>query len=559
MLISTPSLTTKYPQQQQRSESQSHSKDEQGQAGSSKSGKETASGDFVRKSDLEAFFKSLALKESDGKTFLTLSPKSSLVVDSGASHHMISNSNILSNIEPANGNVIIANGDKIPVQRIGNLKLFNKDSKAFYMPKFTSNLLSVKRATNDLNCYAIFGPNDVYFQDIETGKLIGEGGSKDDLYVLEDTSLKSSSSPYVSCLGVSFNVMWHARLGHPHSRALELMIPNVSFNHSSCEACILGKHCKTVFSKSTTFYEICFDLVHFDVWTSPCVSRDCNKDVKFLEEQGYFDKKDWDDLKDLANPTDRSASLKFLLDHLGVSIHQNLNVSQDTPPDSTAPEGENILGSTQEEQVLQPVNISEPTPQPLRRNQRIRSHEQQAAEPTPQPLRRGQRLKSHPKVYYNNHAVAHPIQAVCSLALLPADHQAFLSKIDEHHIPSTYEEAKESKEWLNAVDDEVGAMEHNHTWDESDLPPGKGAVSSKWVFTIKYLSNGEIERYKARLVARGFTQNYGEDYRDTFAPVAKLHTMDVKNAFLQGELQEEVYMTPPPSFEDPLLQERYYA
>ena len=98
------------------------------------------------------------------------------------------------------------------------------------------------------------------------------------------------------------------------------------------------------------------------------------------------------------------------------------------------------------------------------------------------------------------------------------------------------------------------------------MPKGKKAVTSKWIFTIKYLPDGTIERKKTRLVARGYTQTYGEDYIDTFAPVAKLHTirivlslavnlewelwqMDVKNAFLQGELEDEVYMHPPPGLE----------
>jgi len=84
-----------------------------------------------------------------------------LIVDSGASHHMISDEKLIKDIEPTHGHVMIANGDKIPIKGIGKLKLFNKESKAFYMPEFTSNLLSVKKCTNDLQCNVIFSPNDV--------------------------------------------------------------------------------------------------------------------------------------------------------------------------------------------------------------------------------------------------------------------------------------------------------------------------------------------------------------------------------------------------------------
>ncbi|KAL9434213.1 hypothetical protein AB3S75_015674 [Citrus x aurantiifolia] len=115
--------------------------------------------------------------------------------------------------------------------------------------------------------------------------------------------------------------------------------------------------------------------------------------------------------------------------------------------------------------------------------------------------------------------------------------------------------------------EEMRALEKNATWEKVDLPDGKTTVGCKWVFTVKYNSDGSLERYKARLVAKGFTQTYGVDYSETFSPVAKLNTvrvllsiaanldwplnqLDVKNAFLNGDLEEEVYMEPPPGFNE---------
>uniref|UniRef100_A0A2N9HP48 Integrase catalytic domain-containing protein n=1 Tax=Fagus sylvatica TaxID=28930 RepID=A0A2N9HP48_FAGSY len=129
------------------------------------------------------------------------------------------------------------------------------------------------------------------------------------------------------------------------------------------------------------------------------------------------------------------------------------------------------------------------------------------------------------------------------------------------HEPHSYREASSNPLWQAAMTEELDALSRTRTWDLVDLPPEKSVVGCKWVFKIKTRSDGSIERYKARLVAKGFTQEYGIDYEETFAPVArlssvrtllavaasrqwKLFQMDVKNAFLNGDLSEEVYMQP---------------
>lgn len=117
-------------------------------------------------------------------------------------------------------------------------------------------------------------------------------------------------------------------------------------------------------------------------------------------------------------------------------------------------------------------------------------------------------------------------------------------------------------EWKQAVNEEIRALENNGTWDVVNLPPGKNLVGCKWIFTIKHKADGSVERFKTQLVAKGFTQAYGIDYQETFSLVAKLNTIrvllslaannnwklhqfDTKNAFLNGDLEEKVYMEKP--------------
>jgi len=133
-------------------------------------------------------------------------------------------------------------------------------------------------------------------------------------------------------------------------------------------------------------------------------------------------------------------------------------------------------------------------------------------------------------------------------------------------IPDTYRQAisdpEHSAQWKRAINAEIQALEGNDTWTEQALPKGANKVSCKWVFSVKYGSNGAIERYKARLVARGFSQRHGVDYDETFSPTVRMdtlrlflaivaredlecHHVDVNNAFTEATLVEDIYLTPP--------------
>ncbi|GJW87181.1 putative ribonuclease H-like domain-containing protein [Tanacetum coccineum] len=129
--------------------------------------------------------------------------------------------------------------------------------------------------------------------------------------------------------------------------------------------------------------------------------------------------------------------------------------------------------------------------------------------------------------------------------------------------------------WIEAMQEELLQFKLQEVWTLVDLPNGKRAIGTKWVFRNKKDERGIVIRNKARLVAQGYTQEEGIDYDEVFAPVARIeairlflayasfkdfvvYQMDVKSAFLYGKIEEEVYVCQPPGFEDPDFPDRVY-
>jgi len=132
-------------------------------------------------------------------------------------------------------------------------------------------------------------------------------------------------------------------------------------------------------------------------------------------------------------------------------------------------------------------------------------------------------------------------------------------------VPSSYQEAVGDAEWVAAMDSDMQSINKNQTWELVKLPAGHKPIGLKWVYKLKRNEDGEVVKHKARLVAKGYVQKQGIDFEEVFAPVARLdtvrlilalatnrgwqvHHLDVKSAFLNGELVEDVYVSQPEGY-----------
>ena len=159
----------------------------------------------------------------------------------------------------------------------------------------------------------------------------------------------------------------------------------------------------------------------------------------------------------------------------------------------------------------------------------------------------------------------HPSSATAELLQV---NYSLMSSIQKDREPTSLREALSLSRWKEAMQVELDSIERNETWTLVPRPPRRNVIGVKWVYKTKYKSDGSLDKHKARLVAKGYAQRPGVDFDETFSPTARMTTirtvlalaahsqwpvyqMDVKSAFLNGELQEEVYVEQPPGFKVP--------
>ncbi|KAL0379315.1 UNVERIFIED_CONTAM: Retrovirus-related Pol polyprotein from transposon RE2 [Sesamum radiatum] len=362
-------------------------------------------------------------------------------------------------------------------------------------------------------------------------RTIGGGHERGGLYFLD-----TSAPVDVRALSASVSpLQWHCHLGHPSLPSLKKILP-IASTRLQCESCELGKHHHANFPPQHDKRSPSpFTLVHSDIW-GPCRFESIggfrsftSADVTFFETTAYYTPN--------VSQTIPTPSLPLPIPALPIPPHT------EKPPRPLQVYSRRKCSTTTtppEPPDLPPAAAPAPT---------VTSDTD-----LPIALRKGKRS-----------CTAHPLAHSLSYQYLSPTYKAFSASLSSVSIPNTYCEALRHPAWKMAMDDEMSALILRGTWELVEPPPDADIVACRWVFTLKFWADGTLNRYKARLVAKGFTQTYGVDYFETFSPVARLNSirvlfslavnfnwpiyqMDIKNAFLYGDLHETVYMEQPPGY-----------
>ncbi|CAL2258509.1 unnamed protein product [Prunus armeniaca] len=503
------------------------------------------------------------------------------IMDSGASYHISCFAPTHNTINTQHDFIGLPNGGKAEIKNIGSIKL----SEALTL----DGVLHVPQ-----------------FNDVNTGRTIGLGKHFNGLYYL-----KATQNPHLAHHVHHTSHLWHQRLGHPSNAPTQALrfqanIPLRFWGESLQTACYLINRLPTPLLKHKSPYELLHNKStnllpkhKFDARACRCVFFGyplgqkgyrlydlstqkflSSRDVVFHENIFPFSTSPSENQDDIiVLPTPSLDLLSLPKAHLDNNPHPSHDPQTQVTPDLT------ISDSPTPSPHPSSVALDDASPSSLdipALSQPITPHlptipSSPSIDTHPPPIRKSThptKPPSHFKDYQAHHTALlalgapslitsgtrYPITRYVSYSNFSEHHRIFVNNISQLVEPNTYEEARHNPHWVGAMNSEITALEEN-TWSLVPLPAGHRPIGCKWVFKIKYNSDNSIERYKAHLVAKGFTQREGINYTETFALVAKLitinclltiayvrnwplHQMDVHNAFLHGDLHEEVYMLP---------------
>nr|XP_009786024.1 PREDICTED: uncharacterized protein LOC104234191 [Nicotiana sylvestris] len=395
---------------------------------------------------------------------------------------------------------------------------------------FKFNLKSVSKVTEDLKCSVTFFPKCCVFQDLLFGRVKEIGRKEEGLYILSMALGKTINRAFSATSRGGIEI-WHKRTGHVPVQALR-KIPSIQhysdrFDNDSlskCEIYPLARQTRVPFPTSTSRSLHSFDLIHMDVWGSYKISIHNGHD-KFAPRAA------------------RLALLGYAAHLKGYTLMDMENRDLDEEPNTT-------VSSVDATNVPCSSNIAPTAPNIT-------------CSPNVTPALVDELKISYP-IKHNN--VESPRDSSILLnskgtrkstrVSNPSYGLRIMSEMTTEVLQAA---AVKDKRWIEEIQAEIKALEDNKTWELVSLPQLQKAIGCKWVYKIKYKASGEVERFKALLVAKGYIQRECLDYQETFSPVVKIvtvrsvlsiaasrqwsiHQMDVYNAFLQEDLSDEMYM-----------------
>ncbi|KAK4388589.1 Retrovirus-related Pol polyprotein from transposon TNT 1-94 [Sesamum angolense] len=400
-----------------------------------------------------------------------------------------------------------------------------------------------------------FFPSYCVFQDLQIRRTIGGGHERGGLYFLDTSPPVDACALFASVSPLQLD----CRLGHPSLPTLKKVLPIESAG-LECESCELGKNHRASFpprvdKPSRVFGYVCFVHLH-----SPNLDKLSPHSVKCIflgfsrAQKGYR----------CYDPQSHRSFTSTNVTFFESTPFYSPNSSPAIPPTSVPLPVPTLSIPPHTEPHTLPLQVyshcNRSTTTTLTASLGLPPTESPgnpsatSANDLPIALCKGKRP-----------CTAHPLAHSLSYQYLSPNYRVFSVSLSSVSIPNTYCEALRHPSWRLAMDNEMSALILKGTWKHVEVPHNADVVACRWVFTLKFLVDGTLERYKAHLVAKGFTQTYGLDYFEIFSPVAHLNSirvlfsftvnlnllmykMDIKNAFLYGDLNETIYMEQPPGY-----------